>query len=246
MAFTVHDFRDLVHLLEQRPEWREELRRLVLTEDLLGLPQIVRELAEAQWRTEETVRGLAERVDQLAQRMDQLTQRMDQLAERMDTMGRSMDRLVEVVEKLGADVGKIKGHDIERQYRERAPVYFGRVIRRGRALTYDELYRLLDAAVAQGQLTEEESDEIVLADAVVRGRRVEDQETVYLVVEASWGVGTHDVERAVKRAALLAKAGVVAVPVVAGEWVTPEGGAMARSWKVWQVTDGRTIAPEAA
>ena len=38
MAFTVRDFRDLVELLEQHPEWRAELRRLVLTEELLALP----------------------------------------------------------------------------------------------------------------------------------------------------------------------------------------------------------------
>ena len=46
MAFTVDDFQDLVSLLEQRPEWRGELRRLVLTEELLGLPAIVAGLAE--------------------------------------------------------------------------------------------------------------------------------------------------------------------------------------------------------
>jgi hypothetical protein len=48
VAFSVQDFHDLVRLLEQRPEWRAELRRLVLTEELLALPAIVRELAEAQ------------------------------------------------------------------------------------------------------------------------------------------------------------------------------------------------------
>ena len=46
MAFGVQEFHDLVHLLEQHPEWRAELRRLVLTQELLDLPAIVRELAE--------------------------------------------------------------------------------------------------------------------------------------------------------------------------------------------------------
>lgn len=48
MPFTVQDFHDLVRLVEQYPEWRAELRRLVLTEELLSLPALVRELAEAQ------------------------------------------------------------------------------------------------------------------------------------------------------------------------------------------------------
>ena len=46
MAFTVQEFRDLIQILEQHPEWRAELRRLVLTEELLTLPQIVRQLVD--------------------------------------------------------------------------------------------------------------------------------------------------------------------------------------------------------
>jgi hypothetical protein len=38
MAFTVEEFRDLLRILDERPEWRAELRRLVLTDELLALP----------------------------------------------------------------------------------------------------------------------------------------------------------------------------------------------------------------
>ena len=55
MAFTVQDLHDLVALVTQHPEWRAELRRLVLTEELLALPQIVHDLAEAQQRTEQQI-----------------------------------------------------------------------------------------------------------------------------------------------------------------------------------------------
>lgn len=37
MSFVVEDFHQLVALLEQHPEWRAELRRLVLSEQLLSL-----------------------------------------------------------------------------------------------------------------------------------------------------------------------------------------------------------------
>ncbi len=60
MTFTVSDFHDLVVMLEEQPEWRAELRRLVLTDEVLGLPQALRDLAqtvrewaEAQQRYEE-------------------------------------------------------------------------------------------------------------------------------------------------------------------------------------------------
>ena len=217
MAFTVQEFRDLVQILEQHPEWRAELRRLVLTEELLTLPQIVRELVEAQHRTEE-------RVNQLIQQVE---------------------RLVEVQLRMGTDVERLKGSDLERRYRERGHAYFSRLVRRAHVLSGDESIALLDEAVAGGQLSEEESDEILQADVVVRGRRREDGAEVYLVVEVSWGVGISDVQRASQRAALLSRTGTPTIPVVAGYWVTPEAQEPARALRVWQVTDGSVIAPDA-
>jgi hypothetical protein len=34
----IKDFHDIIRLLETYPEWRADLRRLVLTDDLLALP----------------------------------------------------------------------------------------------------------------------------------------------------------------------------------------------------------------
>ena len=47
MAFTVEEFRDLVCILEEHPEWRAELRCLVLTDEILTLPELVRALVKA-------------------------------------------------------------------------------------------------------------------------------------------------------------------------------------------------------
>src|SRR2546423_5280911 len=103
MAFTVQDFHDLVALLTQHPEWRAELRQLVLTEELLALPQIVRDLAEAQQRTE--------------QQIAQLTQQVTQLAEAQRRTERQITRLQD-------NVGELKGIILEERYRNRAFAYF--------------------------------------------------------------------------------------------------------------------------
>ncbi len=119
MSFTVNDFRDLVNILEQQPEWRTELRRWILTDELLALPQVVQELAEAQRRTEVNLDRLAvrmdqltERMDQLAVRMDQLTERMDQLTKRMDQLTKRMDQLAETQLRMETDLGRLKGSDL--------------------------------------------------------------------------------------------------------------------------------------
>jgi uncharacterized protein YoxC len=288
MAFTIEEFRDLIQLLEDHPAWRSELRRWVLSEELLTLPQTMRALADAQHHTEEglgqlTVRveqltarvddlaqrleqltarvddltqrleQLTARVDDLAQRMDQLVARMDQLAARMDELAQRveqltarMDQLVEVQSRMGSDLERLKGSDLERRYRERAHAYFSRLIRRTHVLSGDELSTLIEEAVTQRQLSEDEADDLLQADAVVRGRRRDDNSDVYLVVEVSWGIGLSDVERAATRAAALTKLGTPALPVVAGFWITPEAQEPARAFKVWQVTNGHVSSPDIA
>ena len=64
-----------------------------------------------------------------------------------------------------------------------------------------------------------------------------------MVVEVSWGVGTRDVERAVRRAALLALTGVQTLPVVIGDYTLHEAAALCRAMHVWQVLDGRVLSP---
>src|SRR5919109_3210309 len=64
MPFTVADFHDLVRLLEEHPDWRTELRRVLFSQDLLDLPRTVQELAMAQRRTEEAITHLTEHMEQ--------------------------------------------------------------------------------------------------------------------------------------------------------------------------------------
>jgi hypothetical protein len=101
---------------------------------------------------------------------------------------------------------------------------------------------LIDDAEARGLLSPAERRDILLADLVVRGRRREDQEELYLVVEISVGIGPGDVERAERRASLLGRI-QAAIPVVAGEGITPEAMALAETRGVWRVLDGQILAP---
>lgn len=224
MPFTVDDFHDLVRLLEQRPEWRAELRRLVLTDELLQLPEIVRELAEAQQRTE--------------QRLEALVQRVDALAEAQQ---RTEERLSDVGDRLGRLVGDV----LELRYERHASSYFAPLARRIRVVSQEELQDLLERGLSDGSLSADEYRDILQADLVIRGRQWQGDDEIYLAVEVSRGVGVDDVVRAATRAGLLARLGITVVPVVAGDWITPDAAEPARAYRVWQVTDGRTVSPDA-
>ena len=124
-SFTVREFHDFIKILEEHPEWREEMRRLILTDELLKLPELVRELveaqrrterrvdalAEAQRRTEERLENLAARVDALAEaqrkteeRLENLAARVDALAARVDALAEAQRRTEEELRSLAAQV----------------------------------------------------------------------------------------------------------------------------------------------
>jgi DNA repair ATPase RecN len=114
MVFEVNDYHELVDLLRKHPEWREELRRLLLSEDFLALPQevrelsrVVRELAEAQKRSEERLTRLEQTVAELAkaqkrseERLTRLEQTVAELAEAQKRSEERLTRLEQTVAEL--------------------------------------------------------------------------------------------------------------------------------------------------
>lgn len=257
MPFTVEDFQDLLKLLEQRPDWQAELRRRVLSDELLELPGLVRQLAEAQARTagqlgevasalavlSQRMDTLASRVDTLATQMESLASRVDTLASRVQNLADQISTLAEQISTLAGHVGEFRGTALEWQYVRHYPAYFGRLARRLRLVEPSRLADLLDDAIDRQELTEEDRTSALAADLVLTGRRRTDQAEVYLAVEVSVGIGTGDVSRAAERARILEKLGRPALPVVAGQWINPEASEMARAIGVWSVLDGRTSAP---
>jgi len=107
MALTLNDVRDLTQLLALHPEWRAEVRRLVLTDELLELPGLVHNLAAAQLRTEAAVHDLVEaqqrteaRLEQLAEAQRRTEARLEQLAEAQRRTEARLERLEAVVQEL--------------------------------------------------------------------------------------------------------------------------------------------------
>jgi hypothetical protein len=235
MAFTVNDFRDLLEILRTMPDWKEALRRELLGEEILELPRLVRELIKA--------------VEEMSKRLYRVEQDVEVLKADVEVLKADVGVLKADVEVLKADVGvlktdvaTLKGDSLERKYRERPFVYFRRIVRKSKVLTDSEIEELLSQAQANGALSEADVDEISRLDVIVRGRRITDDSVAYLAVEVSAKIDDYDVERAVRRAKLLAKIpGVVAIPVVAGEQLAPEGRRALKQTAAWAVVDGSAI-----
>jgi uncharacterized coiled-coil protein SlyX len=111
MAFTVEDFQDLVRLLAQHPEWRSELRRLLLSEELLTVPErlarVERLLAELVQRDEERSRQLAglieavrENTRQIAELRETVAEHSRQIAELRETVRENTRQIAELRETV--------------------------------------------------------------------------------------------------------------------------------------------------
>jgi myosin heavy subunit len=83
MTFDVQEYRAFLELLYKHPEWREELRQLVLTEELLKLPELVHELTEAHKRSEARLAGVEERLTRIEQSIAELVEITKQHEERL-------------------------------------------------------------------------------------------------------------------------------------------------------------------
>ncbi len=243
MSFSFADFPDLLLLLEEHPEWRAELRRHVLTDELLELPALVRQLAEAQARTEERLAGLTARVEALVEAQARTEQRLVALAEAQTGTERRLAELVLLQNRMATELDELRGEALELRYRAKAGSYFSRLARRLRVLDPGALADQLDDAVLAGQLEDAERDAILEANIVLTGKRRQDQADVYIVVEVSTTIDPHDAERAADRAALLERLGRPVIPAVAGAALTAEGARRARERGVWQFLDGHMASP---
>lgn len=194
MGVSVYE--SLARELEEDPVKCEALRALLLSKELLALPA--------------TVVALAAEIKQLGAEVKQLTELMRQSMLRLD-------HLETDVATLKTDVAGLKGWAFEARWQRYLPSYLGRHFRRLRVLNLADVRILLEDGIDAGRITIDEAYDAGLADVVARGRRG-DGTQLYVVVEVSVAVDKHDLDRALRRAVILARAtGDVVQPVAAGD-----------------------------
>jgi hypothetical protein len=110
MPFTVADFHDLARLLYDHPEWRAELRRLVLTDEMLELPALVRQLAESQRAMAQELRALAQEQHALAEAQRRTEERVGRLELALAELAEAQRRTEESLRKLSEAHAQLEDH----------------------------------------------------------------------------------------------------------------------------------------
>ena len=225
MSFTVEDLHDLIQLLERQPTWLTDVRRVVLTKELLALPE---QLARLQQTT-------AHELQQLTTQLVELTVAQRDTAAHLTTLVQAQTRtegeLRELVSWQRGEAGRREGERYERDILRQAPALFNG----GQGGPTDDSDVQQRLAVQLGPLLGEElldaSANPLLVDLIWwKGEEI-------TVVEVSRQVDRQDVSRAAQRVSTLRRSGAQVTALVIGEhWATAEARDEAQSQQVeWKV-----------
>ena len=195
MTLTIQD---VIRWIQEDPEAKEELRRILLTEELLNLPQRFDRLVEV---TEQNSRDIA-RLYELA---EQNTQLAEQNSREIIKLVGEIGNLVKVVEQQGQNIGMLRGFALEAVLQGRAiSLLSGRLkLRRGRVMRGPVMLEInhqfedaVDGATDTGVITEEQNRRIFNTDLIARAIDSATGDVVYVAAEASFTVEPQDIQRA--------------------------------------------------
>ena len=236
---TISNTADLLRLLRENPDFRDEVRRLLLSQELIELPERFARFEAYVERQFTEVRSDIARVDgditEMRSNIIHIRGEVTEIPGRSRRTGAKSPNRGEVTEIRGevteihGDLGRLKGGEYERRVGRMFASYasgafrqrHNRPLRRNRLLVgasqvpTAEYQDILANAVENGEISVAEMDDLQEADAVMTGQ--DQGSAVYFVGEFSVTVNNHDIDRAISRASILSKAtGSQTWPLVIG------------------------------
>lgn len=219
---TINTIDDLVRILRERPEWLRVVRELVLTEELLRLPETVAKLAE---ELREYARQTNERLGRLEVDVTELKTdvaelktdvaelKIDVAELKTDVAGlkteqtrtsRRLGRVENQVNELRGDVMEITAAKriVPTIIQQLELYHCDTIIGPGLTLSQERINEIRQAEIA-GTIERNSDQEVAQVDFLMRGRRNSDNEPVWVAIEASAKIDEHDITRSRRRADIL-------------------------------------------
>lgn len=195
---------------------------------------IMIEVGEAQSRTEAGMTRLTEAQARTEEKMAEFAEAHARADVKFGALTDAVHSLTETVARQAIRTDTLAGWALELRFREHLPAFLGRFLRRSRLLRNDEVIDAIESRVEPS-----EADDLIRADVIASG--IVNGEPTHLVVEVSVTGDREDIERVARRAGILRKAGIAAIPLVACEIISPKSVAFAQANQVMVWRDGSLI-----
>ena len=225
---NVNDIADLVQILQDRPEWRNTVRGLIVGEELANLPQALSTFIDATNDNFSLVHQRLERLETgVAELKTDMNHRFNQVNGRLDN---GFGEIYEL--KIAKNIMSIARQQLE----------FRRIqalATRAAGIT-TELQMTIEDAEDTNLITKDEADQLILADLILIGEHPHAGPNTYMLAELSITIGEDDIRRASDRARILRTAtGRSARPTVIGALIDPDRSELAKNEGVFV-----TLTPE--
>ncbi len=211
---TINDINDFVRILRENPDWAETIRSILLSKELLELPERFAAFVEA---TNQNFHLVNQRLDRLEADVSVLKTDMAGVKGRLDNLSGSDYEF-----KVEKNIGSLAGEYLR--------IRRTRVLKGPRAgLDYEFTERIEDAE-DNGIITEEQNHELGQSDLIFAGRRRTDGTDLHVAAEISITIGNIDITRAAHRAGILELViGQPVMPAVVGAHIDEDRAALANA-----------------
>ena len=219
---VIHTIEDLLHTLDDNPEWVEALRARLLSPELLNLPEKFAQFADEMNRfaaetnkfIAETNKFIAETKVFIAETKEFIAETKEFIADTKEFIAdtkefiaatnKRFDSLETRVQSIQDDVGILKGAHARNAALKEAPfIADGLGLRWVKDLTPADLWVLTDRAPADIPTNQLRS--FRRADLIAEATSLDNGETCYIAVEISFTANGRDTTRAQRNAAFLAQ-----------------------------------------
>lgn len=261
MTTAMHDIIDFIRIIREQPEWADAARSVLLSRELLELPQRFAEYAAAtNQRLERLETTLADFMAATNQRLAALESgqdelkaivtmhgaKLDQHGAKLDQHGAKLDRLEAGQNEIRRSIGPLRGF-LALNGGLRATRRIARIMncRQVRLLNDDDLHDMLRANDTKDiPLSEQISFEN--ADIVIMAEHRDTGDTHYIAVETSFTAHADDTRRAIRNAGYLSRfTGQPAHAVVVSVFASPEVRQIFASGQAhWYEIERRYLAPD--
>lgn len=244
MAFTVTDLRDFLNLLREHPEWRAEVRREVLGEELLSLPDLIRQNGEDIRELKTVVAQNSADIRQNSEDIRELRLTVAELSAGIASLVGETRELKSAFLSLEGRLGDTAGEVAEMRWKNHYHGRFGRRIHRAKLLEPPDLTLFEDAARSR-VISRDEALAIRHLDLIIEGlEEAGDAEwrPALLAVEVSMTIDSNDVDRAARRAEILRRVGYNAYGIVAGTRINGRVRTLAEERGVQVLLEGEEAA----
>jgi hypothetical protein len=193
--YKISNFADPMQALMENPEWLEELRRMLLTQELL---ELLKKFENFRQKVEE--------------RFDTLEKMVQEVKKSADAIERKLDKDVWSLKGMWLEIKVVKNNILS---------FFSEYLLDAKAIDQEKINKDLSLVMKKGIISREERVDVLRLDLIIEGTLLNTEEPVLVAVEVSYTIDDFDVQRTINGAKIWERAtGKRVLPAVVGYEIT--------------------------